>query len=247
MGRYELFAIWTEYLLSTEYNLRDKFERKYDSLAKKDKEVIDSLINFSKTYGDLATFYAQGMAKRITTARVKKLLEEVYKGKLKNVRLAMLYGSRREFSDIDVFVVSDNFPSCDSWLDVRVYSPQDFKKRVKLFDIAVTNPLMTGEFLLGDRNYFEQIRNILLTQPITKKAIQHNLKESENQRNLAYEYSENSEERKRGLSYSATYLATSLALKEGKKLFTKEELLLCLQRQAPVEGDKLPQMKGGKI
>jgi len=45
----------------------------------------------------------------------------------------------------------------------------------------------------------------------------------------------------------ATYLATSLSLKEGKKLFTKEELLSYLQKQAPVEGDKPPQLKGGRF
>lgn len=31
LGRYELFALWTEYLLSKEHNLGDLFGRKYDS------------------------------------------------------------------------------------------------------------------------------------------------------------------------------------------------------------------------
>lgn len=247
LGRYELFAIWTEYLLSGEHGLRNEFNRKYDSLAKEEKEVVDSVINFSETYGNLATFYAQGMARRTTAERVKRLLEDIYKEKLKNVRFALLYGSRKEFSDIDVFIVSGSLPSCNSWLDVRVYPLRDFERKIGLFDIAITNPLITGEFLFGDKNYFKQLKNKILSQSITKKAIQYNLKESENQRNLAYDYPENSEERKRGLSYSTTYLATSLSLKEGKKLFTKEELLSYLQKQAPVEGGKPPQLKGGRF
>ena len=60
-GRYELFAIWTEYLLSEEFNLRSAFEIRYDSLSIKERELVDSVINFSEKYGNLASFYVQGM------------------------------------------------------------------------------------------------------------------------------------------------------------------------------------------
>jgi len=53
LGRYELFAIWTEYMLSEENNLKENFERKYDSLEGQEKEAVDSVISFSETYGDL--------------------------------------------------------------------------------------------------------------------------------------------------------------------------------------------------
>ena len=108
LAQYELFAIWTEYLLSEEHNLREEFGRKYDSLSGQEKEAVDSVIGFSEQYENLATFYAQGMAQRITAKRVKKLLEDIYKDKLQEVRFALLYGSRKEFSDIDVFMVGKN-------------------------------------------------------------------------------------------------------------------------------------------
>jgi len=247
LERYEIFAIWTEYLLSGEHNLRDEFGRKYDSLSGQEKEAVDSVIGFSEQYGNLAAMYAQGMARRTTVGRIRRLLQDIYKDKIKNVNFALLYGSRKEFSDIDVFIVSDDFPETDSWLDVRVYSPQDFERRIRLFDIAAINPIITGDFLFGDKNYFWQLKNQLLFQPITEEAINYNLEQSKNQIKLAERYPENSRERKRGLSYSKTYLATSLALKEGKRIFDKNELILYLQMQAPVEGDKPPQLKGGKF
>jgi hypothetical protein len=247
LGRYELFAIWTEYLLSGEHNLRGDFERKYDSLSKEEREAVDSVIGFSEQYGSLATMYAQGMARRTTVKRIRRLLQDIYKDKIKNVNFALLYGSRKEFSDIDVFIVSDDFSETDSWLDVRVYSPQDFERRIGLFDIAATNPIITGDFLFGDKNYFWQLKNQLLFQPITEEAINYNLEQSKNQIKLAERYPENSRERKRGLSYSKTYLATSLVLKEGKRIFDRNELILYLQMQAPVEGDKPPRLKGGKF
>ena len=159
----------------------------------------------------------------------------------------MLYGSKKEFSDIDVFLISDSLPEIYSWLDIRVYKKEDFEKKLRLFDIAVTNPIMTGIFLFGDLNYFEKAKQRFLYQPITEEAIRYNLKERENQKNLANYYPENSEERKLGLSYYTTYLATSLALKNRKRIFDKKELISYLQKQAPVEGEKPPQMKGGKI
>ena len=104
LGTYESFAIFTEYLLSGEFNLREEFEKKHDSLKNKEKEVVDSIINFNQKYGDLTTFYNFGLARRTTTERVKKLLEEVCGNKaVKNSKLILLTGSKKSFSDIDLF------------------------------------------------------------------------------------------------------------------------------------------------
>ena len=79
-------------------------------------------INFSKQYGNLATFYASGLARRTATERVGRLLEDVYGKKLNRTRLVLHFGSGKPFSDIDLFVVSNNIPSTyDPWLDVRAY------------------------------------------------------------------------------------------------------------------------------
>ena len=119
---YELFAIWTEYLLSETHGLKEEFGRKYDSLSGQDKDSVESVINFSKEYGNLATMYAQGMARRTTPERVRGLLSDIYGNKLNDAIFALLYGSKREFSDIDVFVVSDHItPVINDWLDVRSY------------------------------------------------------------------------------------------------------------------------------
>ncbi len=235
LTQYELFAIWTEYLLSGEHNLRDEFGRKYDSLQNEDKEAVESVINFSKSYGNLATFYASGLARRTTPERVKRLLKDIYKDKLEDVSFALLYGSRKEFSDIDVFMVGENLPETDSWLDVRVYAPNDLERRLILFDIAVTNPVITGEFLFGDKDYFEQVREKTLSQPIIEDSIKHNLQESVNQKNLAQNYPENSQDRIRGLMYSLTYLKNALALESGIRLFTKEDLLSNSLREKQIQ------------
>ena len=238
---YEVFAIWTEYLLSGEYNLREDFEGKYDSLSGQEKEAVDSIINFSKSYGNLATFYAQGMARRTTVARVKRLLEDIYKDKLKDVRFVLLYGSRKEFSDIDVFMVGNEIPRIkNDWIDVVSYSEGEFEEKRRLFDVEISDPLFSGEIILGDKIYFERQRGLLVQQPITDKAIKYNLQEAENQKKYAYDFPEDSEGRKMGLSYTATSRFMAENLRKGKRIFTKKDLLY--SKRALAEDDKLLQL-----
>jgi hypothetical protein len=40
LKKYELFGLWTEYFLSGEFGLKEEFEKKYNCLEKKDKEIF---------------------------------------------------------------------------------------------------------------------------------------------------------------------------------------------------------------
>jgi hypothetical protein len=243
---YELFAIWTEYLLSGEHNLREDFERKYDSLEREEKEDVDSVINFSKSYGDLATFYAQGMARRTTLERVRRLLGDIYKDKLKDVRFALLYGSRKEFRDIDVFMVGEEIPRIrNDWIDIVSYSQREFEEKRRLFDVEISDPLFSGKIIFGDRSYFEMQRNLLTKKSITEEAINYNLQEAEQQEKSAYDFPENSEWRKIGLSYSETSRLMVENLRQDKRIFTKKGLISYSER-ASAEDDKPLQLQGGK-
>jgi len=238
--QYETFAVWTEYLFSEENNLSDLFGRKYDSLDGQEKEAIDSAINFSEQYGNLATFYASGLARRTTPERVNGLLEGVYGGKIEDVKFALLYGSKKEFSDIDVFMVGKNPQESHSdFLDVKMQSFRDLKKGVKNLDVRTITPLMSGKFIFGDKNYFEKLKQQVLSQPITEEAIKHNLKWAFRMQRLKDENLENKFLRNKFEGYSQTYLANALALKQGIKLFSKKDLISYSQ------SEKLIQLKGG--
>ncbi|MCK5150105.1 hypothetical protein KAJ87_04230 [Candidatus Pacearchaeota archaeon] len=237
----ETFAIFTEYFLSNKFEVKDKFNKKYDCLENKEKEAVDSAINFSQQHGDLATFYASGLARKTTQERVGKLLGEIYGSRLNDVKFALLYGSKKEFSDIDVFVVSDTLKEIkNNWLDVNVIESSEFEKELKLFDVEITHPISVGEFIFGDKNYLLEKRKQLKEQPITKEAIKHNLQEAEKQRRFAFEYPENSSERKIGLSYFLTSKLIAENLKQGKRVFTREKLL---NSQSEIN----IQLKGGRI
>ena len=221
---YEGFAVFTEFLLSKQFNLNEKFERKYNYLSKKDKKQIEDLISFNQQYGNLATFYAQGLARRTTPERAKKLLEEIYKDKLKDIEFALLYGSKKEFSDIDIFVVSDSLPEIEThWLDVVVHKKKDFEKRIELFDIVESEALTSGELIFGNRDYFNKKIIQLNEQSITNESINYNLQKSQEQQRLAREYSKASPTRAIGLGYAIHYLSNALLLMQGKRALKKEE------------------------
>jgi len=245
LGRYELFAIWAEYLLSGGHGLREDFERKYDSLSGQEKEAVDSVINFSETYGNLATMYAQGMARRTTAERVRRLIKDLCGEKLDTIRFGVLFGSKEEFSDIGLYLVSDEIePFSSDWIDARVHTLKKFEEGIRYFDVRVTDPLFSGEFVFGDRKYLEDQKQRLREQPITEEAIRYNLQKSEDYKKLRREDFELCDRVENPLSYSETYLLNTLALRQGKKLFTKEDLLLYSKR-ASVEDDKPPQLQGG--
>lgn len=166
------------------------------------------------------------MARKTTPDRVKKLLEGIYKDKLDNIKLAFLYGSKEEFSDIDVFIISEDLPETDcSWLDVRVEKEDYFEEMIKMFDVSITGLATDSELIFGDKNYFDKKKRQLREQSITKEAIRYNLEKSEEQKRLAFNYPENSEKNIHGLTYSLTYLKNAIALKQNIRLLPKRELL----------------------
>ena len=104
-------------------------------------------------------------------------------------------------------------------------SHRDLNRELSYFDVRTTIPLTTGEFILGDRDYYEQSKQRLRNQPITDSAVRHNLKKSERMKRLKEKHSDNESAVRKFTGYALTYLANALALKQGLRLFTKQGLL----------------------
>jgi hypothetical protein len=225
LSLYEGFAVWSEYFLSGKFGHERDFERKYDGLSESDQKGLQEIVNFSKQLGPLATFYAFGMARRTTPERARMLLEEIYgKKALEDSKLILLTGSRGHFSDIDLFASSNSIkPEVNEWLDLVVFREDDFEKRVHLFEVQVTHPIMAGELVFGDSNYLKKLKTQLMEQPITREAIKHNLDFSKEQRRFGVEGFPKEKRRiSEGYALSAQLLAN--ALEEGKRLLTLDSL-----------------------
>jgi len=88
-----------------------------------------------------ATDFPKYYDKKTLDGMLRKILGEKYGG----VKLAVSYGSRRPYSDIDILIVSDKIePAFNWWLDLAVIPEAEFKRLLGLLDISVTDPLFSG-------------------------------------------------------------------------------------------------------
>ena len=225
VATYELFAIWTEKYLSEKLNI-NQFKKKYSELPKNINGGLNQLVEFQKNYGELALMYEIGMPKYYDQDKIKNLLQQLFKDKVNTIQLALLYGSRKPYSDIDLFIISKEITNFNSdWLDIYALQPEQFEYALSMFDISVTDPLLTGEFILGDNNYLNQKKQQLTRQPITKEAIYYNIIKAKEQKLLARQFPNSSKENSRGESYFHTYLKNTIALRQGKRMLTKKDLI----------------------
>jgi len=223
---YEIFAIWTEYHLSKLFGFKYKFKQKYKKMSNEMKEGLEKFIDFQNEFGELALYYEMGMPKYYSLTKIKELLKTIFKKKIDSARLVILYGSRKPYSDIDIFMVSDEIKSFrNEWLDIYAMDQKEFEYSVSVFRISVTDPLLTGDLILGDEYYFEQKKKQIQEQPITQEAIYYNLSKSEEQKNLAKHFPKNSKEYAIATSYAQTYFKNAFFLKQGKRKLTKSCLL----------------------
>jgi len=239
------FAIWTEYLLSGEFGLKDDFGGKYDSFDKESREIVDSIINFSETYGNLATFYAFELKRIQNKNRLLRLCKDIYGKKLDRTRLILHFGSGKPFSDIDLFIVSNNIPSTyDPWLDVRAYKLEDIEKNIRFLNPMVTDPIMVGGLIFGDNNYLEELRRKILAQPITEEAIRFNLKEYGVEKRRSKDSSLGEYLQNKNFRSAKIFLTNSLVLKNGDKVLTSKGLVDYAKKRLS-HSEKFIELKGG--
>ncbi len=218
---YEGFAVFIEFILSRENNLQKIFEIKYLSSSSTYKEQVNEIINFNQLYGDLSTFYSYGLKKILDKKRLLHLSNDIFTNKFKNIKLLLHFGSKKPFSDIDIFVVSKSITSMHStWIDVRARNYDEIKFGIKLLDPKITDPIMVGDLIYGDKYYLKKIKNEISIQPISEEAIKYNLEKSLFHKNRSKDPSLGIYLQEKNLRSSKTYLANANALQKGKKILT---------------------------
>lgn len=227
LGRYELFAIWTEYLLSKEFGLNKLFDEEYTFFNKENRNAIDSAVNFSEQYGNLATFYEFGLARIQDKKRLTKLSMDLFGKKLLNkTHLILHFGSKKPFSDIDLFMASNDIRSIyNSWLDVRSYNLNEVNDGIEVLNPMITDPIFAGDLIFGKERHIEELKRKIIAQPITEKAINFNLKEYECEKRRAKDKFLGKHLQNKNLRSSKTFLTNALALKNGDKVLTFNRLV----------------------
>lgn len=219
---YEGFAMWLEYFLSKANNQESLFEKKMDELVHPDyKKLFEQFLSFSEHNGNFALVAQLGFPKSYKDSTIVETLRRIYKDDFGSIDLAILYGSGKPYSDIDLFIVSDKIQSgYTPWLDIYARTPKEFEKDLSNFSIAVTDPIFSGKIIIGEISYQEQLKQRILNQPITQEAIQYNIAQSEEQGRIALMYPEGSKEREIAESYQQSFRKNAEELQKGNNILT---------------------------
>ncbi len=168
---YEGFAVWLERILLCELDQETIWnEREREIKGTGYEEVYQRFKQFEDENGVLSLIYKVGFPKRFDKESIVKVVNE----HLDTNRLSflVLYGSKRDYGDIDLLAVSKNDVENNRVytedLDIIQVTEKEFIKRIGFFDIALTQPVLTGKVIIGDERTFERLRNDLSEQKFSE-------------------------------------------------------------------------------
>lgn len=222
----EGFALWMEHYLSSVTGDQEMFLRKLEMLPNEMKGLCARFVDYQSDFGEHALLYSCGFPKHYDSRILEGMLRKLFRAEFDSARLALVYGSRNPRSDIDIFIVSDKIPcSYYGWLDIYSVTENDFQKLAMNLDISVTDPLFSGGFISGDREYMEHARKAVLGTPVTYGKVRHNLESAKNARRKAAENRSNPAKYSNAMMYEKSYFANAQELLKGRKALTLKNLI----------------------
>ena len=219
LHNYEGFAMWLEHFLAEKLNKKSLFDKKMSKVHPDFKELFEQFHDYSEVNGNFALISKLGFPKYYNSNTLVDTLRKMYKKNFDSIKLVVLCGSKKPYSDIDLFIVSDKIKSTyNFWLDIVAKTTNELEKELTNFSIEVSNPLFKGILIMGDPGYHEQLKKRLLNQPITKEAIKYNFQESEEQGRIGLMYPEGSRERRTALGYQKSFGKNARELEKGNRI-----------------------------
>ncbi len=225
MPQNEGFATWMEHYLSALTGYEKLFLKLIDKMPKDRKDFYQNYKDYEQSYGEHALLYSAGFPKHYNTAIIEDILKKLFKEDFKSIELALLYGSKKPRSDIDVFIVSDKIQDTFlNWIDIKSVDPKTLTDMISHLDISVTEPLFTGELICGNKSYLGQLKETALKMPITEKAVTYNIHQAEHARKVAITNDGDLSKYQTAMGWNRSYFANARLLINGKKTLTRKGL-----------------------
>ena len=225
IANYEGFALWLESLLCKETNNYDIWQLKKKRLPSDYVSLFEYFSDIEQKFTRFGFMSQLGFPKVYDDNKIINVLNKMYNINFENIEFAVLYGSQKPESDIDLFIVSSN-PSTNyfnGWLDIYELNKEEFFPLAKKLDISVTDPIFSGKLIYGNKNHFEQLKQKINNYPITQESIGHNLLQAEQQNEYLSQLS-NSKRKQDCLSYIESYRANAKELQKGNKILTLQNI-----------------------
>lgn len=223
---YEGFALWLEVLLCKETDNSKVWQLKRDRLPDDFVSLFEYFEDAEQRLSRFGFMSQLGFPKYYDDKKVLDVVKRIYSSSFDNIDFAVLYGSQKPESDIDLFVISNNHSTnyFNGWLDIYELNREEFNQLSNNLDISVTDPLFTGRLIYGNINSFEQLKQKIQKQPITQEAINHNNSEAQKQKEYLPHLSETDKRREDCLSYIQSFSQNAEQLSLGNKPLTLKNL-----------------------
>lgn len=223
---YEGFAMWLESKISIETGNKKLWEEKKQKLPKENVNVFEQFKQLENKISSFGLISQMGFPKYYSEETIRNLFSKLYSERLNSIDLAILYGSKKPESDIDLFIVSNNKTNnyFNGWLDVYEVNRDDFKYWLNNLDISITDPLFSGILIYGNENYFNFLKSLVIKTPISQESINYNISEAKKQQKILENNSLNNYQSKLCKSYINSFYKNSKQLVLGNKHLTLKNL-----------------------
>lgn len=134
--------------------------------TQKERDYFFDLYQIQKEFGPYSTFYLSNPNTKVHNNKIiVELLKEVYGDSFFLIDSIIYYGSKRDFSDIDLLIVVNenedvsklNDYRHSNLFDIGIIEKTDLIQKLKLQDITYTQAVFSGESICGDDSFKSKI------------------------------------------------------------------------------------------
>ena len=236
---FEGFAVWMEEFLLKNVGREDLWlerreKSKHMPLDNQHSyfDAYSMLKDFEKERGTYELWYMIGFPKRFDKKTIINIAKEKLKDRFDGLEFLILGGSKNPYSDIDLCAILKDGTEIDVYKHSRVidfvqYNLSSFEEHLNNFEVFATEPIFTGELIIGDEAKFESLKKGVNDKCPKKEICQNLSKKSakllENSR-LYFERCDFANSIV-SLTYSLSYQTFSKEYSSGSKVLTYKEIL----------------------
>jgi hypothetical protein len=236
---FEGFAIWMEEFLLKNVEREDLWieRREKSKFMPLDNQhsyfdAYSILKSFEDKKGTYELWYTIGFPKKFDKKTIISIAKEKLRERFNDLEFLIVEGSKKPYSDIDLCAILKNGVKTDDYkhsrnIDFVQYNLSDFEKHLNSFEVFATEPVFTGELVMGDESKFKNLKNITQNNVPSNETCNNLSKKGskilENSK-LYFEYGSFAESII-NLAYALSYKTFAEEYSKGGKVLTYEEVL----------------------
>lgn len=229
----EGFSIWMEEKILKQLGLTGLWQERHEVITKSPYcNLYKSFLKEESDKGTITLLYKLGFPKSKDPEIIKKVAKENLKN-FDSLEYLIQYGSLER--DIDLLAVYPDevlqkkgmiYNGC---IDINVLNKTLFLQKLKLYDIEILEPILTGNLLTGNEKDFKKIKSEIKKGTPSKEAIEYANKRSLETFNSAIFFYNQSRFKHNNLLLNSNYLeAAKIILGKQQSNSCTEELLYTL-------------------